>query len=82
MNGGNDGLNMVVPLDRYTELGNARPGLLMPSASVLQLAGTTTTGLHPAMTGLRDLFDNGSWCSQCLQKGMQRTIACKNRHTL
>lgn len=59
MNGGNDGLNMVVPLDRYTELGNARPGLLMPSASVLPLAGTITTGLHPAMTGLRDLFDNG-----------------------
>jgi len=59
LNGGNDGLNMVVPLDRYTELNNARPNILLPSASVLPLNGTTTTGLHPAMTGLRDLFNNG-----------------------
>jgi len=59
MNGGNDGLNMVIPLDRYSELSNARPNLLIPSASVLALNGTTTTGLHPAMTGLRDLFNEG-----------------------
>ncbi len=59
MNGGNDGLNMVVPLDRYTELTNARPSILLPSASVLPLTGTSTTGLHPAMTGLRDLYDAG-----------------------
>lgn len=59
MNGGNDGLNMVVPLDRYSELSNARPNILLPSASVLLLTGTATTGLHPAMTGLRDLFNDG-----------------------
>lgn len=59
MNGGNDGLNMVIPLDRYTELNNARPNLLIPSGSVLPLNGTTTTGLHPSMTGLRDLFNDG-----------------------
>lgn len=59
MNGGNDGLNMVVPLDRYTELSNARPNILLPQASVLPLTGTTTTGLHPAMTGLKNLFDAG-----------------------
>lgn len=59
MNGGNDGLNMVIPLDRYTELNNARPNLLIPSAAVLALTGTGTTGLHPAMTGLRDLYNQG-----------------------
>jgi uncharacterized protein (DUF1501 family) len=59
MNGGNDGLNMVVPLDRYTELNNARPNLLIPANQVLALNGTSTTGLHPAMTGLRDLFNDG-----------------------
>ncbi|MGC4102069.1 DUF1501 domain-containing protein [Ferruginibacter sp.] len=63
MNGGNDGLNMVIPLDRYTELGNARPNLLIPTgngaSSPLPLTGTTTTALHPAMTGLRDLFNQG-----------------------
>jgi len=59
MNGGNDGLNMVVPLDRYSELSNARASILLPSASVLPLNGTATTGLHPSMTGLRDLFNDG-----------------------
>ncbi len=59
MNGGNDGLNMVIPLDRYSELSNARPGLLIPSNQVLSLTGSATTGLHPSMTGLRDLFNNG-----------------------
>jgi uncharacterized protein (DUF1501 family) len=59
MNGGNDGLNMVIPLDRYTELNNARPNLLIPSGQVLALNGTTTTGLHPSMTGIRDLYNDG-----------------------
>ena len=59
MNGGNDGLNMVVPLDRYTELTNARASILLPSASVLPLTGTVTTGLHPSMTGLKNLYDAG-----------------------
>lgn len=59
LNGGNDGLNMVIPLDRYSKLSNARPDILIPSGSVLPLNGTTTTGLHPSMTGLRDLFNAG-----------------------
>jgi uncharacterized protein (DUF1501 family) len=59
MNGGNDGLNTVIPLDRYTELSNARSNVLIPQASVLPLTGTATTGLHPSMTGLRDLYNNG-----------------------
>ncbi len=59
LNGGNDGLNMVIPLDRYSELSNARPTLMVPQAEVLALNGTNTTGLHPAMTGLRDLFNEG-----------------------
>jgi uncharacterized protein (DUF1501 family) len=59
LNGGNDGLNMVIPLDRYTELNAARASVMIPAASVLPLTGTTTTGLHPSMTGLRDLYNNG-----------------------
>jgi len=59
MNGGNDGLNMVIPLDKYSELSNARSGLLIPEAAVLPLSGSVTTGLHPSMTGIRDLFNGG-----------------------
>ncbi len=59
MNGGNDGLNMVIPLDRYAELNSARPTIMIPAGSVLPLNGTATTGLHPAMTGLRDMYNEG-----------------------
>jgi uncharacterized protein (DUF1501 family) len=51
--GGNDGLNTVIPLDRYSTLSAARSNILIPSNKVLGL--TATTGLHPAMTGLRSL---------------------------
>jgi uncharacterized protein (DUF1501 family) len=55
--GGNDGLNTVIPLDRYSTLSAARSNILIPSNKVLGL--TATTGLHPAMTGLRSLYNNG-----------------------
>jgi uncharacterized protein (DUF1501 family) len=57
LNGGNDGLNMVIPLDRYAELTAARSNILIPQASVLGL--TATTGLHPSMIGLKSLYDTG-----------------------
>jgi uncharacterized protein (DUF1501 family) len=56
MSGGNDGLNMVLPLDQYTNLAAARANILIPDTSALVL-GSSQTGLHPAMTGMRDLFD-------------------------
>jgi len=59
LNGGNDGLNTVIPLDRYSELSAARSNILIPQNKVLALNNTTTTGLHPAMTGIRDMYDNG-----------------------
>ena len=57
--GGNDGLNMVIPLDQYSALSNARANILIPDTQVLGLTGTNLTGLHPAMTGMRDLYDAG-----------------------
>ena len=54
LNGGNDGLNMVIPLDRYAELTAARSNILIPAAKVLPL--TTATGLHPAMTGMQAMY--------------------------
>jgi uncharacterized protein (DUF1501 family) len=56
MSGGNDGLNMVLPMDQYTNLAVARANILIPDTAALIL-GSSQTGLHPAMTGLRDLFD-------------------------
>jgi uncharacterized protein (DUF1501 family) len=54
LNGGNDGLNMVIPLDQYSGLNAARPTLVIPENKVLRL--NEKTGLHPSMTGLQRLF--------------------------
>lgn len=59
MNGGNDGLNTVFPLDQWNKLSNARANILMPQSSVLPLNGNLTTGLHPAMPELKSLHDSG-----------------------
>lgn len=59
LNGGNDGLNTVIPLDQYSALSSARSNILIPQNKVLALTGTNLTGLNPAMTGIRDMYDNG-----------------------
>lgn len=54
LNGGNDGLNMVIPLDQYSGLTQVRPTLVLPETSVLKM--TDKTGLHPSMSGLHRLY--------------------------
>ena len=58
-NGGNDGLNTVFPLDKWSNLSNARNNILMDSAQVLSLNNNLTTGLHPAMSEMQGLYNNG-----------------------
>ena len=57
LNGGNDGLNTVIPLDQYANLTIQRPNIIIPQSSVLGL--TTEVGLHPAMSGMKNMFDDG-----------------------
>jgi uncharacterized protein (DUF1501 family) len=38
LNGGNDGLNMVIPLDQYDGLSKVRPTLMLPETSVLKMS--------------------------------------------
>ena len=57
--GGNDGLNMVIPLDVYANYYNARTNVAIPQSKVLRLDGTDKSGLHPAMTDLQNLFNEG-----------------------
>jgi uncharacterized protein (DUF1501 family) len=59
MNGGNDGLNTIIPLDKYSNLNNGRPDIILPQASILPLTNNPTTGMHPALAELRDLYNNG-----------------------
>ncbi len=58
LNGGNDGLNTIIPIDRYDKLAPARPKLLIPENKVLSMTGNDTLGFHPSMTGIRNLWDN------------------------
>lgn len=56
LNGGNDGLNTVIPLDQYDNLANARSNILLDNKKVLTLSGYDT-GLHPALSGLSALYN-------------------------
>jgi uncharacterized protein (DUF1501 family) len=57
LNGGNDGLNTVIPFDQYDNLANARSNIILPKNKLLKLNGTSFTGIHPSMTGLQTLFN-------------------------
>lgn len=57
LSGGNDGLNTVIPYrnDLYYK---ARPRLGIAKEKALALTGET--GLHPALTAFKELYDDGS----------------------
>tara|TARA_B110000902_G_scaffold112678_1_gene132935 strand:+ start:95146 stop:96711 length:1566 start_codon:yes stop_codon:yes gene_type:complete len=57
MNGGNDGLNTVIPLDQYSNLSIQRPNIILPESKIL--LGTNELGFHPAMSGIQNLFQQG-----------------------
>jgi uncharacterized protein (DUF1501 family) len=57
LDGGNDGLATLLPTDQYDNLFSHRAGIIVPEASILPLHDHV--GLHPGMTGFRDLFDEG-----------------------
>ena len=59
MNGGNDALNTVFPIDEWTNLVNARSNILLNQSQVLSLNGNTTTALHPAMAAMQTMYNNG-----------------------
>ena len=59
MNGGNDGLNTVFPLDKYGQLQSARSNILMPQNTISTLNNNSTTGLHPAMPEMKNLYNEG-----------------------
>ena len=59
LNGGNDGLNTVIPLEHYDAYYKARTNIAIPENKVLRLEGFDGTGLNPAMPELQQLFGAG-----------------------
>jgi uncharacterized protein (DUF1501 family) len=61
LSGGNDALNTVVPyLDPFYY--SRRPAIAVPAGQVLQIGSDPSgkaLGLHPRLTGLRDIFNEG-----------------------
>ncbi len=58
LSGGNDGLNTVIPFGT-PEYYRARPGISVAEKDVLKLSNADGLGLHPALAGLRGLYDEG-----------------------
>jgi uncharacterized protein (DUF1501 family) len=54
LSGGNDGLNMVIPIETYNLYNAARTNIAIPENRILRLNGYDKTGLHPSMTGLQN----------------------------
>ncbi len=59
ISGGNDGLNMVIPVDQYSAYNGLRSNIAVPQNKVLTLTGNDATGLHPSMAGLQSLYNDG-----------------------
>jgi uncharacterized protein (DUF1501 family) len=64
LSGGNDCNNTVVSLDQYSSYSSVRnaSGLAIPQANLVPISPTTggSYGLHPSMTEMKALFDQGS----------------------
>lgn len=57
LNGGNDGLNCVIPIDQYSEMSALRPNIMIPESSALAIE--SNVGFHPSMALLRDMYTDG-----------------------
>jgi uncharacterized protein (DUF1501 family) len=70
MHGGNDGLNAVIPVDAHDLYYSRRANIAIPAKNSLRkmisLDSTLPTdaqvGLHPDMTGVKELYDRGRVC--------------------
>ncbi len=58
LEGGNDGLNTVIPLDMLSVLNTVRPHVVMPEAGLHQLS-QSNVGLHSSLQGFSSLYDEG-----------------------
>ncbi|HFA50407.1 MAG TPA: DUF1501 domain-containing protein [Bacteroidetes bacterium] len=63
LNGGNDIINTIVPLNQLSEYANHRPDIRLPESSLITLDGSLPDnqqlGLHPGLSGFKNLYDDG-----------------------
>lgn len=56
LEGGNDGLNTLIPLDQFSGLNYIRPDVVLPESSILNL-NSNDLGFHPSLTFFKELFN-------------------------
>ncbi|MDA9833448.1 DUF1501 domain-containing protein [Flavobacteriaceae bacterium] len=56
LEGGNDGLNTLIPLDQYSGLNYIRPDVVLPENSILNI-NSNDLGFHPSLTFFKELFN-------------------------
>lgn len=57
LNGGNDGLNTIIPRDQMDGLAAVRSNILIPEDQFLNI--TDAVALHPSLTGLEEVYNEG-----------------------
>ncbi|MEX2483701.1 MAG: DUF1501 domain-containing protein [Brumimicrobium sp.] len=58
LNGGNDGLNTIVPIDQYDNLIIQRTNVILPENDLIPIIGDN--GMHPVMTGMANMINDGN----------------------
>jgi uncharacterized protein (DUF1501 family) len=66
LKGGNDGLNTIIPIAQYDKYVELRPDIAIPETGAdayipldSTLKGDKQIGLHPHLTGIKELYDKG-----------------------
>jgi uncharacterized protein (DUF1501 family) len=63
LNGANDIFNTTVPLSQFSDYVNFRPSIYLPENELITLDGSLPDnqqlGLHPRLSGMKDLYDDG-----------------------
>lgn len=55
LNGGNDGLGTIIPVDQYEYLTELRSNIILPESSLVKI--TDEVALHPSFGSMKNIFD-------------------------
>jgi uncharacterized protein (DUF1501 family) len=59
LNGGNDGLNTVIPVNQYSNYKNARSNIALVENKILKIPQSELIGLHPSLKNFATLMNEG-----------------------